>query len=46
MEADNEPVSADFNLVKITGGKALKLLLIASAAGHMIKLSFLSLSVF
>ena len=46
----SDPVSdtllSDFNLDRITGGNTSKLLLIASAAGHVIKLSFLSLSVF
>ena len=45
-EAVNDTVSGDFNLDKITGGKASKLLLTASAAGHIMKLNFLSLSVF
>ncbi|MBK8495678.1 MAG: hypothetical protein IPL50_12145 [Chitinophagaceae bacterium] len=41
-----EKPSLFFNLSGMAGGVASKLLLNASAAGHMMKLSFLSLSVF
>ena len=46
MEPVSENVSFAFNFERITGGVTSKLLLKASVTGHMMKLSFFSLSVF